>query len=576
MNNITLTSKLPRLTCRGLALPMLLTLLLSPLLIHAQSYSGNPVLPGYKADPDVLIANSKYYIYPTSTSGNEFRVYSSTDLTSWTDEGVIFDLDTDCSWANDRPWAPTVVYRNNQYYFYYSASIKVGVAVSSSPTGPFTDIGQPLIGSDPYTVDIIDPDVFVDDDGKAYIYYGGSNGAKMVYRELNPDMVSFASGPQNITPPNYTEAPMLVKRDGTYYMMYSNGSWFNSSYNVRYSTSSSPTGPWTYRGQVLSTSGPYEGPGHHGILKMPGCDEYYIIYHRWEGNNGNRQRRTAIDRMYFNSDGNIRRVQMTNQGVLARNLSDACRPSNPSPSTSIISGSIYELEPQCAPGKRLDVAGARTANGTNIHLWQQNGNSAQAWKVMDQGNGYYELEPQCALGKRLDVAYAASTNGTNVQIHQDLSNSAQRWKIMDQGNGYYELEPQCAPGKRLDVAGASSSNGTNVHLWQDYSNSAQRWKFILKSSNARTVSEKTKKLVEEASIEQPQVYPNPAKSQLQIALPHGALPTQLYIHDLLGRLWLEKVLPESQSVDVSRLPVGVYTVRLQQGAQIQTQKLVIE
>ncbi len=245
--------------------------------------------------------------------------------------------------------------------------------------------------------------------------------------------------------------------------------------------------------------------------------------------------------------------------------------------TGIISGSIYELEPQCAPGKRLDAKGAKTANGTNVQIYQQNGGSNQRWKVVDEGNGYYELIPQHATDKRLDVSGMSSSNGANIHLWQNYSNAAQRWKITDQGNGYYELEPQCAPGKRLDVAGMGSANGTNVHLWQDYSNAAQRWKFILKSNNARTISEKTKSRVEEALVEQDlQFYPNPAKGQLQVAVPPGALPTQLHIHDLLGRLWLEKVLSESQSVDVRRLPPGVYTIHLQQGKEIQTQKLVIE
>ena len=720
MNTTTIVPNLPRSDFSTL---MLLALLLSSALlpVYAQTYSGNPILPGYKADPDILSANGKYYIYPTSTAGNEFRAYSSTDLTNWVDEGVIFDLDTDCSWANDRPWAPTVVYRNNQYYFYYSASIKIGVAVSSSPTGPFTDIGQPLIGSDPHTIDIIDPDVFVNDDGRAYIYYGGSNGSRMVYRELNPDMVSIANAPQDITPPNYTEAPKLFKRNGTYYMMYSNGSWFNSSYNVRYATSTSPIGPWTYKGQVLSSSGAYDGPGHHGVLRMTGCDEYYIIYHRYE-NGDYSTRYVAIDRMYFNADGSIQRVQMTNNGVPARNISDPCQPGLPSSTTiaegiyelepqcaigklltetgsvpngdarifgrsssnaqkwkvtnvgdgyyelepqsglgsrldvagantangtnvglwyqngnnaqkwrfldrgnevyelepknapgkrldvsgginvdntnvqiyqandlspqrwklrlvnanSIVSGSIYELEPQCAPGKRLDVAGASSSNGANVQIYQENGDAAQSWKIEAVGGGYYELEPQCALGKRLDVAGTSSTNGTNIHLWQDFSNAAQRWKIMNQGNGYYELEPQCAPGKRLDVAGMSSDNGTNIHLWQDYSNAAQRWKLILKSSSARTVSEKIERGMEETLVKQLQVYPNPVKDQLQVIAPASELVTKLRIQDLLGRLWLEKVLPKSQSVNVSRLPPGVYTLSLQQGAEIQTQKLVIE
>ncbi|MES2730733.1 MAG: family 43 glycosylhydrolase, partial [Bacteroidota bacterium] len=219
-------------------------LLLSPFLSLAQT-SGNPILAGDWPDPEVRYFNGRYYIYPTADyspagQGKKFHAFSSADLTNWRDDGVIFDIGPGCNWAEYNGWAPSVAFRNNQYYLYYTAETKIGVAVSNSPTGPFTDIGSPLIGSDPYTVDIIDAMAFIDDDGQAYLYYGGSNGSRMVVRKLNPNMTSFNSEPMLITPPNYTEAPFLVKRDGIYYMTYSNAGWNTPNYNVQYATSSSP------------------------------------------------------------------------------------------------------------------------------------------------------------------------------------------------------------------------------------------------------------------------------------------------------------------------------------------------
>lgn len=275
---------------------------------------GNPVLRGYNADPDIEFFNSRYYLYPTG--GVEFKAWSSTDLTNWAKEGVIFDLSTQCSWAKFDGWAPHVVCRNSRYYFYYAAEAKIGVAVGNTPIGPFTDIGHPLIGTDPYIEDIIDPAVFVDADGQAYIYYGGSAQSKMVIRKLATDMVSFIGEPILSTPLHYTEAPHMLKRGDTYYLSYSNGSWTNSTYNIRYVTSKSPVGPWDYKGIILGSAGQFSGNGHASIIKRPGTnDEYYIAYHRYQ-NGDYKTRRVAIDKVHF-KEGYIQKIIPTWEGVPA-------------------------------------------------------------------------------------------------------------------------------------------------------------------------------------------------------------------------------------------------------------------
>jgi len=104
----------------------------------------SPVLPGFTADPNIVRFGDTYYIYPTTDgfanwSGTQFKAYSSKDLVHWTDHGIILDLGPDISWANGRAWAPTMTAKNGKYYFCYSADTNIGVAVSDSPTGPFTD-----------------------------------------------------------------------------------------------------------------------------------------------------------------------------------------------------------------------------------------------------------------------------------------------------------------------------------------------------------------------------------------------------------------------------------------------------
>src|SRR6185436_11539711 len=236
------------------SLVTLLTLFLLP--ASALGAFSNPILPGYHADPYAQYFAGKYWIYPTaevsgSQPGSKFRAFSSTNLNTWVDEGQIFVLGPQVSWADTNGWAPSVVFRNNQYYFYFSAggvgggqNSKIGVAVGSTPKGPFTDIGVPLVSSKltAPTVEAIDPHVFVDSDGQAYMYYGGSWGSNLGIQKLNSNMTSLSGGLSIVTPSNYTEGPFMSKRNGLYYMSYSNGAWNNDTYNVRYSTATSPMG----------------------------------------------------------------------------------------------------------------------------------------------------------------------------------------------------------------------------------------------------------------------------------------------------------------------------------------------
>ncbi|WP_281309911.1 RICIN domain-containing protein [Flavobacterium flavigenum] len=438
------------------------------LAIPAQAQlSGNPLFTG--ADPEIHYFNNKYYIYTTAIYGTQFHAYSSNDLTNWVDEGLIFDLYPDSPWSQNNGWAPAVVFRNNKYYFYYTAETKIGCAVGNTPIGPFTDIGAPLIGTDPYTDDIIDANVFIDDDGQAYIYYGGSGKSKMVVRKLNPDMISLSTGPTNITPQNYTEAPYMIKRKGIYYMTYSNGSWFNDTYNVQYSTSNSPMGPWTYRGKILSSNVEDKGPGHHGVLKMGNCDEYYIIYHRYE-NGTSGERKIAIDRMYFNSADLIETVNMTNYGVAPRIPDLSC------PTQNIVSGGIYKLTHK-GTNQCLDVLNNGSQSGANIQQSTDNGNDAQRWIVTLEADGYYKLTHK-GTTQVLDVDNNSSVAGANVQQWTDLGTDAQRWKIEMMSDGYCKLTHK-GTTQVLDVSNNSNQSGANVQQWTDLGTDAQRWRFDL-------------------------------------------------------------------------------------------------
>jgi hypothetical protein len=302
--------------------------------------NNNPVLQGYYADPEVMYSNKtgKYYIYPTSDgftnwAGTYFKTFSSVNLKDWKDEGVILQLGKDVTWADRNAWAPCIEEKKvngvYKYFYYFTAAQKVGVAVSDNPTGPFVDLGKPLIANRPEGItrgQVIDPDVFTDPKtGKSYLYYG--NGF-MVGVELNSDMTSVKPETQTILKPDRTfrEGTYVFYRKGIYYFMWSEDDTRSENYRVRYATSKSPLGPFDIPKDNLviakDTAQGLYGTGHNSVLQVPGKDEWYIVYHRFDYPNGIKMGRAAgynrevcIDKLEFNPDGSIKPVKPTHKGV---------------------------------------------------------------------------------------------------------------------------------------------------------------------------------------------------------------------------------------------------------------------
>jgi beta-xylosidase len=258
-----------------------------------------PVLPGLNADPHIAVFDDTFYLYPT-TDGSEgwrstsFSAWSSRDLLNWKNEGVILDLPRDLTWATLHAWAPAIATKNGKFYFYFSAAQNVGVAVADSPIGPFKDpLGKPLVAkTDFQRMQAIDPMVFVDDDGLAYLYWGQGR-CKAV--KLNDDMISFnMADVLDLTPPGYNEGPFVHKRKGKYYLTWSEFDTRDPRYCVAYAIGDSPLGPFTKAAQnpILRQSGPIKGAGHHSIVQIPGRDQWIIAYHRFripDGNGYNRE-----------------------------------------------------------------------------------------------------------------------------------------------------------------------------------------------------------------------------------------------------------------------------------------------
>lgn len=296
--------------------------------------SGNPLFGDWYADPEGMIFDDTYWIYPTWSYPYEeqtfFDCFSSKDLVTWTKHASILDT-AEVKWAKRALWAPAVVRKDGKYYFFFAANDVhegevggIGVAVSDRPEGPYADLlGKPLINEIVNGAQPIDQFVFHDESGEYYMYYGGWGHCNMV--RLSPDfkaLIPFEDGEmyKEITPEGYVEGPFMFKKNGKYYFMWSEGGWGGPNYLVAYAIADSPFGPFRRIGKILEQDPEVgTGAGHHSVIHVPGSEDYYIVYHRHPlGDTDGNHRATCIDKMTFDENGYIRPVQITFEGVEAR------------------------------------------------------------------------------------------------------------------------------------------------------------------------------------------------------------------------------------------------------------------
>ncbi|WP_152600193.1 glycoside hydrolase family 43 protein [Cellvibrio mixtus] len=334
-------------------------LVASAIFLSGAAFAANPIVPGWYADPEIRVFDNRYWIYPTYFAGETtpdlpvtltksqqqqraqpniwspflkqtfLDAFSSSDLVNWTRHERVLDI-KEVSWAAYAVWAPSTIFANGKYYLFFSANNVlndnqpggIGVAVSDTPTGPFRDaLGKPLINKIHNGAQPIDQMVFRDDDGQFYIYYGGWKHCNVA--KLSKDLLSlepFDDGEffKEITPAKeYVEGSFMVKRNGIYYLMWSEGEWTAADYSVAYAMAKSPLGPFKRIGKILQQDLTIaKGAGHNSVVNIPGTDDWYIVYHRrpLNTNDGN-HRELAIEHLYFNADGTIKPVVMTNEGI---------------------------------------------------------------------------------------------------------------------------------------------------------------------------------------------------------------------------------------------------------------------
>ncbi|MCC9165785.1 glycoside hydrolase family 43 protein [Pontibacter harenae] len=289
---------------------------------------GNPIITHkYTADPAALVYDDKVYLYaghdeaPPRHEGyvmNEWLVFSSPDMKNWTEHAVPLDV-KEFKWAKSDAWASHVVERNGKFYWYSTvehATIpgkSIGVAVSDSPIGPFKDaIGSALITNDmtKHTQifwDDIDPAVFIDDNGQAYIFWGNT---VCHYAKLKDNMIELDGPIKTIQLPNFTEAPWVHKNKDWYYLSYA----YQFPEKTAYAMSRNIEGPWEYKGILNEVAG-NSNTNHQAIIDFKG--QSYFIYHNGSipTDGGSFRRSVCIDYLYYNEDGTMKRVVMTTEGI---------------------------------------------------------------------------------------------------------------------------------------------------------------------------------------------------------------------------------------------------------------------
>lgn len=317
------------------AIAALLPLMLALQPAAAQTtYSGNPILPGWYADPEAHVFAGEYWIYPTFSAPYDQQTFldafSSRDLVTWVRHPHVLDT-ANVKWAHRAVWAPSIVEKDGWYYLFFGANDiqndstvgGIGVARSRSPAGPFTDyLGHPLIDAFHNGAQPIDQMVFRDVDGSYYIVYGGWGHCNIAH--LNADFtgfIPFADGTtfREITPRGYVEGAYMLLHNGRYYFMWSEGGWTGPDYAVAYAVGRSPFGPFTRVGKILQQDPDVAtGAGHHSVLHAPGSPRWYIVYHRRPlGETDRNHRVVSIDALRFDSTGAILPVVITKKGVPA-------------------------------------------------------------------------------------------------------------------------------------------------------------------------------------------------------------------------------------------------------------------
>ncbi|WP_088135105.1 non-reducing end alpha-L-arabinofuranosidase family hydrolase [Vibrio gazogenes] len=404
---------------------IVLGVLASSVAVPETVLAANPVVSHvYTADPAARVFNGRVYVVTTHDQDTQtdysqlkdYYLFSSDDMVNWQDHGIIWNSKTNTNWAN-LAYAPDFIERNGKYYLYFpDGGGSIGVAVADKPEGPYVDpLGHPLVdGSTPNgSVQwIFDPGVFIDDDGQAYLYFGGGGEGNARVIKLNDDMISTSGSAISLNVPNFFEALYMHKHNGTYYLSYSSDT--SSGMKINYMTSNNPTTGFTYRGTILPN--PWENNfnnNHASIIDYKG--KSYIFYHNRAVANARGastfQRSINVDLLEYNADGTIKQVNAGRAGAPQLKTVNAF---------NINQAEMFDEE-----------NGIETENASDgtLNIMMGTGDWIKVSGV-NFGNGAQELKLRAATesGSSLDVILDSLNNSPVATIDIDKTGGWQKWQ----------------------------------------------------------------------------------------------------------------------------------------------------
>ncbi|MFD2034733.1 family 43 glycosylhydrolase [Belliella marina] len=317
-----------------------LALLLSVLGFSSACFGQNPLIRDqFTADPTARVIHGRIYVFPShdikcdSTQGRpdwfcmeDYHVFSSSNLTDWEDHGMILSQ-YQVPWADSESfsmWAPDAIEKDGKFYFYFpskaktrelendapgvnGSSFKIGVAVSDQPGGPYTPENQPIA-----KVDGIDPNVFIDHDGQAYLYWSQHHfyGAKLKpnMKELDSEVFTLKEFPAK----GLKEGPFVFERNGIYYMTYPHVA--NKTERIEYAIADNPLGPFEYQGVIMDESPVGCWTNHQSVVEFE--DQWYLFYHHNDYSpDFDKNRSIRADSLFFDQEGKIQKVIPTLRGI---------------------------------------------------------------------------------------------------------------------------------------------------------------------------------------------------------------------------------------------------------------------
>ena len=384
------------------------------MIVSNLSFGQNPIVRNqFSADPTARVFNGKVYVFPSHDIPTplekpgrkdwfcmaDYHVFSSENLTDWTDHGVIVSQNK-VPWVDSTSysmWAPDCIERNGKYYFYFPANKSVadangrkgfgiGVAIADKPEGPYIPLSEPIKG-----VNGIDPNVFIDKDGQAYLYWAQGN---ISVAKLKDNMTELASEPQiiaNLPQKGLKEGPFLFERNGIYYLTIPHVE--NKIERLEYAMGNNPMGPFKMEGVIMDESPMNCWTNHQSFVQYKG--QWYLFYHQDAYSpKFDKNRSICSDSLFFNPDGTIHKVTPTLRGVGVTKATD-------------------QIE--------IDRYSSKSETGSSIAFLDST-DTFKGWKTTFKDKGVWVRYNAVDFGKeklKTVQVKAMSEKGSNLQIRLD-------------------------------------------------------------------------------------------------------------------------------------------------------------